>query len=247
MYRIASLALAISLIASVSTATPTVQDDPGSRSTTAGAQERVKARGAGTQAERTQGRKVDAKQVDAKQVDAKKTDAGRQSESPAVGKERAGNPAQRRAGAQEKAGGDPGVETKRAGTPVEKKVEGKSAEAESPERREMIRKLTLEERKHRERLAKIEALRKIAEKKGQTERIAALDSLLEKENARHAAWIDKGRLTIGKKDFESVEAKLRKGRAMRGKSGRPSSSPPVKAKRAGQDPVEKDPGKEGGR
>jgi hypothetical protein len=73
----------------------------------------------------------------------------------------------------------------------------------------MAKKLVLEERKHRQRLAQIWRLREIA---GQSERIGQLDELLAKENQRFHRWLEQGRAVMGDRQFEALMSKLEQGR-----------------------------------
>jgi hypothetical protein len=84
--------------------------------------------------------------------------------------------------------------------------------AQVADRAELPKKLELEERKHRERLAKIARLRALALEKNQTERLRALEELERKENERFQRYRDEARASLGDRDFDEVDRRLSHGR-----------------------------------
>ncbi len=79
-------------------------------------------------------------------------------------------------------------------------------------RAEMIKKLEHEERKHRERLAKIARLRELAREKNQDERLRALEELERKENERYDRYRHGARSTLGEGEFDEIDRGLGHGR-----------------------------------
>jgi hypothetical protein len=79
-----------------------------------------------------------------------------------------------------------------------------------------------EESKHRDRLARIRCLRRLAG--AAQERVAALDRLLERENDRHDRWIRRTRGVLGTAEFESQRARLDGRAASRAKAVDPEAS-----------------------
>ena len=214
MSKFVSMIVAAALLASVATAAPVQDAKPKTDATPA------KVRGqAGTRQTPAAGTKqVDTKKVDAKKIGTKQVDAKKGDAKETDTKQ---------------------VDPKTAVNHPPRKGEGKELNRE-----EMAKKLTLEEGKHRERLAKIARLRTLAEEKKQTERVAALDDLLAKENARHARWISEGQRVLGSEEFKRIDGKLQKGRRHPGKQGA-DRKPPIRAEDAGK-PQKKDPaGKDG--
>jgi hypothetical protein len=69
-----------------------------------------------------------------------------------------------------------------------------------------------EENKHRERMAKINRLRDLANKAGQTERLTALKELERKEGVRYEKARERLRDKLGKGAFDKADEKLAKGR-----------------------------------
>jgi len=80
------------------------------------------------------------------------------------------------------------------------------------ERDKAMKKIRGEEERHRDHLARIHRLRKLAEDKGQTERLAALDKLEGKENERYAAQVVRRKSALGERMHRGVEEHLKKGR-----------------------------------
>ncbi len=92
-------------------------------------------------------------------------------------------------------------------------AQARDVKVDLPKDREgVLKKLTLEERKHRERLAKIARLRELARAKEQTERLGVLEQLERKENERFELWRSRARETLGERDFIEVDRKLGHGR-----------------------------------
>ena len=85
-----------------------------------------------------------------------------------------------------------------------------------------LQKMALEESKHRERLAKIERLRELAQSKNQAERLAQLDDLQRKENARYEQMMARGRQELGDERFRAAQAKLAHGRVRTAAAGGPA-------------------------
>ena len=84
---------------------------------------------------------------------------------------------------------------------------------------------------HRERLAMIAPLRALATEKGQTERLASLDKLEAKENARFERHLQKVRGRMGDDEFNKVNERLAKGRG-HGKGRGADDAKPERAKPA---------------
>lgn len=78
----------------------------------------------------------------------------------------------------------------------------------------VFRKFKLEEGKHRDRVARIAALRRLANARQNEQQVAELDRLLERENARYGEWIRRTRSALGPEEFEAQRARL-DGRAIR--------------------------------
>jgi hypothetical protein len=203
MLKLATVTIAVSLLASVAVAEPFAQDRSSDD--------------AAPVAERQKAQKEQAKKIEAKRAE-----------------------------------GRPSRQAEPKGTPAGKKASEGEGPAGKLDRREvrkvdttgMTRKFAVEERKHRTRLAKIARLRKLAELKKQTERVAALDALLEKENARHVRWVAKSRSAMGDKEFEEIDSKLRKGRRHPIKDGVPpnrTEKPSGRAPKKSDAPVDKEP------
>jgi len=88
----------------------------------------------------------------------------------------------------------------------------------------IFRQFKAEESKHRDRVARIGALRRVANARGNGERVAELDSLLARENERYSEWIRRTRSALGREEFEVQRARL-EGRAVRTPEGAPTRTP----------------------
>ena len=96
--------------------------------------------------------------------------------------------------------------------PAQQRAENAKPAADAPSRDSLIKKTALEEGKHRNRLAKIERLRTLAEQKGQTDRLQQLGDLLKRENDRYAGYREKARGAMGDNTFKALESRLAQGR-----------------------------------
>ena len=83
---------------------------------------------------------------------------------------------------------------------------------QSPEA--LFRKFKVEESQHRERVARIAALRRHANARQNQARVAELDQLLARENERYGEWIRRTRNALGEEEFENQRARI-DGRAVR--------------------------------
>jgi len=92
------------------------------------------------------------------------------------------------------------------------RAEGRDAKAMKPGQR-----LAHEEGKHRDRMARIQRLRQIAEEQGQTDRLDVIAKLERKETDRYERRRKKMRAELGDEAFEASDRKLGKGRK-RGKA-----------------------------
>lgn len=78
----------------------------------------------------------------------------------------------------------------------------------------LFRQFKDEAAKHRDRVARINALRRVANARQNQERVAELDQLLARENERHGEWVRRTRQALGASEFETQQARI-DGRATR--------------------------------
>ena len=109
-----------------------------------------------------------------------------------------------------------------------------------------IKKLVIEERKHRERLAKIWQLHNLAESKGMTERVGAIYKLLQMENTRYNARLAEAHNALGDREFAAVQSKLEGGRRGDIKKLIEKGQPPPNAPARGNAPINGGNGGNGG-
>ncbi len=72
----------------------------------------------------------------------------------------------------------------------------------------VIERMAQENSKHREHMAKLDRLRDLAQKSGDTRRLGQIDELAAKETARHRSMMDKGRRAVGDEHFDAAQRKL---------------------------------------
>jgi hypothetical protein len=188
--------------------------------------------------------------------------AGEQ-QRPGAGPERPGNPPQRPGAEGQRPpaeGQRPGAEPQRPGAEGQRPgAEGQRPGAEpqrpgagQPQRPAAVtaelddgsalRVMADEERLHRERLGRADALRQIAERQGNAERVAELQRLVQMEMERHTAMLDQGRRILGTERFDRLRNHLlqanRRGAPNAGQGGTPNGQPGGAQRPAGQTPPE---------
>ena len=88
------------------------------------------------------------------------------------------------------------------------------ASQKSANHQALFRKFKVEESLHRERVARIAALRRLSNARQNEARVAELDQLLARENERYGEWIRRTRNELGEEEFENQRARI-DGRAVR--------------------------------
>jgi len=92
---------------------------------------------------------------------------------------------------------------------------GSGDEARGPDRRELVAGVRDAELQHRERLAVIERLRRLAQAQGQPERLVQLDQLEADENVRHAQDTEAQARALGGAASQQLLTRVSSGRARR--------------------------------
>ena len=84
--------------------------------------------------------------------------------------------------------------------------QGDKPVGQSPET--LFRRFKVETSNHRDRTARISALRRIANARQNQDRVADLDRLLARENTRYAEWVRRTRNALGEDEFERQQARI---------------------------------------
>lgn len=128
--------------------------------------------------------------------------------------QQAQRPAQERKPAEQQR---PAAEKPAAERPAaERQAQPQHPNGSNANREAQLKRMLQEESRHRERLAKIERLRQIAQQKGDSERLSALGQMLKQENDRFFGLIEKARGVLDETTFAALEQRLSVGRG-RGK------------------------------
>jgi hypothetical protein len=88
--------------------------------------------------------------------------------------------------------------------------------------RATARAMADQQNRHRQRLARIERLRQLYRERNDQARLAVLDQLRTKENARYARYLDERRRELGPERYAQVERALGAGSSHAGTAARPA-------------------------